>query len=154
MFAGPREERVTRGALNLPLLLGGNVSGRTTLWIVGQGRTNNETFEEKSCSKYLVYLFTGEIDVLKDMGGRFSRTKVGNSGCSGVIIVFTVNSDMFSLQLFQNLKNLMNPYRVAFESPLELSAQGNLFPEQKCTHTHTLLTSLPPSGGIFIKKQF
>lgn len=117
-------------------------------------RTNNETFEERSCSKYLVYLFTGEIDVLKDMGGRFSRTKVGNSGCSGVIIVFTVNSDMFSLQLFQNLKNLMNPYRVAFESPLELSAQGNLFPEQKCTHTHTLLTSLPPSGGIFIKKQF
>uniref|UniRef100_A0A8D2QFA4 NMDA receptor synaptonuclear signaling and neuronal migration factor n=1 Tax=Zonotrichia albicollis TaxID=44394 RepID=A0A8D2QFA4_ZONAL len=27
-------------------------------------------------------------------------------------------------KLFQNLKNLMNPYRVAFESPLELSAQG------------------------------
>lgn len=38
------------------------------------------------------------------------------------------NSDVFSFQLFQNLKNLMNPYRVAFESPLELSAQGNLFP--------------------------
>uniref|UniRef100_A0A8C8SSN4 NMDA receptor synaptonuclear signaling and neuronal migration factor n=1 Tax=Pelusios castaneus TaxID=367368 RepID=A0A8C8SSN4_9SAUR len=27
-------------------------------------------------------------------------------------------------KLFQNLKNLMNPYRVVFESPLELSAQG------------------------------
>uniref|UniRef100_A0A8C4W250 NMDA receptor synaptonuclear signaling and neuronal migration factor n=1 Tax=Gopherus evgoodei TaxID=1825980 RepID=A0A8C4W250_9SAUR len=27
-------------------------------------------------------------------------------------------------KLFQNLKNLMNPYRVIFESPLELSAQG------------------------------
>uniref|UniRef100_A0A452GSL4 Uncharacterized protein n=1 Tax=Gopherus agassizii TaxID=38772 RepID=A0A452GSL4_9SAUR len=30
-------------------------------------------------------------------------------------------------KLFQNLKNLMNPYRVIFESPLELSAQGNFF---------------------------
>lgn len=38
------------------------------------------------------------------------------------------DSDLFSFQLFQNLKNLMNPYRVAFESPLELSAQGNSFP--------------------------
>uniref|UniRef100_A0A286XVL4 NMDA receptor synaptonuclear signaling and neuronal migration factor n=1 Tax=Cavia porcellus TaxID=10141 RepID=A0A286XVL4_CAVPO len=27
-------------------------------------------------------------------------------------------------KLFQNLRNLMTPYRVAFESPLELSAQG------------------------------
>lgn len=43
MSAGPREARVTPGALNLPLLLGGSVllscptgavSGRTTLWIV------------------------------------------------------------------------------------------------------------------------
>lgn len=47
-----------------------------------------------------------------------------------------INSDAFSFQLFQNLKNLMNPYRVAFESPLELSAQGNLFPVQR--HTDTL----------------
>lgn len=31
---------------------------------------------------------------------------------------------LFLLQLFQNLRNLMTPYRVAFESPLELSAQG------------------------------
>lgn len=47
MSAGPREARVTLGALNLPLLLGGKVllccpvgavSGRTTLWIAGQGR--------------------------------------------------------------------------------------------------------------------
>lgn len=27
-------------------------------------------------------------------------------------------------QLFQKLKNLMRPYSVTFESPLELSAQG------------------------------
>lgn len=31
-----------------------------------------------------------------------------------------------SLQLFQNLRSLMTPYRVTFESPLELSAQGEL----------------------------
>lgn len=30
------------------------------------------------------------------------------------------------LQLFQNLRTLMTPYRVTFESPLELSAQGEL----------------------------
>lgn len=29
-----------------------------------------------------------------------------------------------SFQLFQNLRTLMTPYRVTFESPLELSAQG------------------------------
>lgn len=64
-----------------------------------------------------------------------------------------INSDMFSFQLFQNLKNLMNPYRVAFESPLELSAQGNLFPVQR--HTHTPFDNQSASfGGIFVKKQF
>ena len=31
-----------------------------------------------------------------------------------------------SFQLFQNLRTLMTPYRVIFESPLELSAQGEL----------------------------
>lgn len=41
------------------------------------------------------------------------------------------NFCMFSFQLFQNLKNLMNPYRVAFESPLELSAQGNFCSVQR-----------------------
>lgn len=62
-----------------------------------------------------------------------------------------VNSDMFSFQLFQNLKNLMNPYRVAFESPLELSAQGNLFPVQR--HTHTPLANQSASFRIiFVKK--
>lgn len=30
------------------------------------------------------------------------------------------------LKLFQNLRTLMTPYRVTFESPLELSAQGQL----------------------------
>lgn len=28
------------------------------------------------------------------------------------------------LKLFQNLRTLMTPYKVTFESPLELSAQG------------------------------
>nr|XP_031306923.1 NMDA receptor synaptonuclear signaling and neuronal migration factor isoform X12 [Camelus dromedarius] len=31
-------------------------------------------------------------------------------------------------KLFQNLRTLMTPYRVTFESPLELSAQGKTFP--------------------------
>ena len=31
-----------------------------------------------------------------------------------------------SLKLFQNLRTLMTPYKVTFESPLELSAQGEL----------------------------
>lgn len=93
-------------------------------------RANNETSEERSCPKHLVYLFTGEIDVSKDVGGRFSRAKMGSSGCSGSSLFSALNSGMSSFQLFQNLKNLMNPYRVAFESPLELSAQGNLFPVQ------------------------
>lgn len=30
------------------------------------------------------------------------------------------------LKLFQNLRTLMTPYKVTFESPLELSAQGEL----------------------------
>lgn len=101
--AGPREARLTLGTLNLPLLLGGNVLMSCPEWenhpldcgAREEGfvmcRTNifEETFEERSCSQHLVYLFTGEIDVLKDMGGRFSRTKMGSSGCSGVIIVFS-----------------------------------------------------------------
>lgn len=99
-------------------------------------RTNNETFEQRSCLKHLVYLFTGEIVLLKDVGGRFSRTKMAVLGAQESPLFSAGNSGMFSFQLFQNLKNLMNPYRVAFESPLELSAQGNLFPVQR--HTHTL----------------
>lgn len=61
-------------------------------------------------------------------------TRIANSGCPGVHLCFQLLTlDMFSFQLFQNLKNLMNPYRVAFESPLELSAQGNLFSAQRHT---------------------
>lgn len=57
---------------------------------------------------------------------------MSNSGCPGVHPCFQLLTlDMFSFQLFQNLKNLMNPYRVAFESPLELSAQGNFFSVQR-----------------------
>lgn len=68
---------------------------------------------------------------------------------------------MFSFQLFQNLKNLMNPYRVAFESPLELSAQGNFFlckepylPHQPTSfhghlHEKAALSSLKPYHDLF-----
>lgn len=42
-------------------------------------------------------------------------------------------------QLFQKLKNLMRPYSVTFESPLELSAQGETVCNKllKCAYAHT-----------------
>lgn len=42
-------------------------------------------------------------------------------------------------QLFQKLKNLMRPYSVTFESPLELSAQGETACNKllKCAYAHT-----------------
>lgn len=42
-------------------------------------------------------------------------------------------------QLFQKLKNLMRPYSVKFESPLELSAQGETVCMKllKCAYAHT-----------------
>lgn len=71
------------------------------------------------------------------MSGRFSRGREEGwaiLGAPRVHLCFQLLTlDMFSFQLFQNLKNLMNPYRVAFESPLELSAQGNLFSVQQRT---------------------
>lgn len=54
-------------------------------------------------------------------------------------------------QLFQKLKNLMRPYSVEFESPLELSAQGGS--EQTCKRTQKAQVTRTRAYGMNISSE-
>lgn len=67
--------------------------------------------------------------VLGNPNGEKVRLHLGASGsfgnwCPGLVLLRRCVCPCLDQQLFQKLKNLMRPYSVEFESPLELSAQG------------------------------
>ncbi|KAG7223881.1 hypothetical protein INR49_015137 [Caranx melampygus] len=69
-------------------------------------------------SLLLLYMFVCLCVLRQKMRAPLLRVHPSALGLIGVCAL------ILAQQLFQKLKNLMRPYSVEFESPLELSAQG------------------------------